>query len=319
MFKALTFILIVVNSGYAFAGHEVGNGGDLCENRILEIRDDIQSWIDLGGHQGLALPRGLTAAKYKATMSSAISKSVVSCTDKTIKVRGVEKQCVNLKRDGRKPSIVCNRKSFNGSSAREQYLLVHHEFAGIAGLETNKSEESEYEISNQLSSYLIVRKVAKLALEKRPVQPPNQIRKNFGDFIGNYKVLSFEEQMNEGKKENGTKLEVKFVEIYFSTQYFPPASGGEAEEDLMVVANYTNQLGVPNSMTFLARETSNEDTICTTYYGLQGCTSEMQGFVHTSSLKVIDGKIYLDETLNWPDPSKLYLFRRTTAVLEKIN
>lgn len=317
MLKSLILAIVLLQSGVAFAGKEVGNGGDTCENRIQGIRDDIQSWIKQGGHKGLELPDGISNAKYKESMTSAISQAVVSCTDKVINVRGVEKMCVNTKRAGRKPSILCNRKSFNKTGAAEQYVLVHHEYAGLAGLEENKTEESDYTISNQLTSYLTVQKVAKLAVQKRPTPAPNQIRKNFGDFIGTYKILSCENRMNLERRDSVDFCTFKYAEIYFSAQYFPPADGTEDEADLKVVINYTNDLEQPHTMSFLAYETSNKDKICTTYYGLQGCTSELDGFMTNSSLKMREGKVQLEVTLTWPNPSS-YLFRHTSAILEKI-
>jgi hypothetical protein len=48
----------------ANGGQGVGNGGDICEKRIQNIRDDIGSWIQKGGPEGLDLRAPLTVSEY---------------------------------------------------------------------------------------------------------------------------------------------------------------------------------------------------------------------------------------------------------------
>jgi hypothetical protein len=92
----LLFTALAAIPATALASRDVGNGGDICENRFQSVRDDIKSWINNGGSAGLALPSSLSLQQYNSQ-------------------------------------------------------LVHHEYAGLAGVEVNESDESKYSISNQIS------------------------------------------------------------------------------------------------------------------------------------------------------------------------
>jgi hypothetical protein len=55
----------------------------------------------------------------------------------------------------------------------DQYVLIHHEYAGLAGFEVNDGESSQYEISNQISGYLEDQIVKKLVVKPRPGAGPS--------------------------------------------------------------------------------------------------------------------------------------------------
>ncbi len=145
-------------------GDHAGNGGDLCELRIQTIANDIASWISKGGASGLELPRGLDINVYQIRMLEQISESIVSCTSAPIIVGKAEKTCMNFIDSGQS-RIVCNEKRFSESDASAQYVLVHHEYAGLAGFETNITDASKYPISQQISGYLEVHEVKKLVVK----------------------------------------------------------------------------------------------------------------------------------------------------------
>ncbi len=64
------------------------------------------------------------------------------------------------------PRIECNYKRFNEASESDQYVLVHHEYAGLSGFETNKTDDSDYKISNQLTGFLESQVIKKLSVKK---------------------------------------------------------------------------------------------------------------------------------------------------------
>jgi hypothetical protein len=170
----------------AFA-NEKGNGGDICEKRFKEIRSDIESWILRGGSKDLELPAKVSLKKYNQEMLSKTSSSKVLCTDKNLHIGFAPKTCVNsnrlfdlvkflpdeiaslVKADSSESGegwIICNSKKFLSGGEAQQYALVHHEYAGLAGFEVNKSEESNYRISNQVTGYLEDTTTKKLAIVK---------------------------------------------------------------------------------------------------------------------------------------------------------
>ena len=149
----------------AYANKEVGNGGDICEDRVKTIREDLDAWIIQGGSADLKLPASISLSSYNSEMLKGISQAQVSCTAGAILVGNVEKTCKNYVDPKGIPRIVCNEKLFMETSESDQYVLVHHEYAGLAGFEVNDGENSQYNISNQISEYLVEAVIKKLAIK----------------------------------------------------------------------------------------------------------------------------------------------------------
>ncbi len=159
-----TFLLMFLSIN-AHAGREGGNGGDICERRIKEIRDDISSWLSKGGANGLALPPQTTPASYVVAMQNAISDTEVSCVSETLRIGESEKTCINSVSNKGVRRIFCNIDRFQKTADSDQYVLVHHEYAGRAGLEINEGESSQYAISNQITGFLEDQIVKRLAIK----------------------------------------------------------------------------------------------------------------------------------------------------------
>lgn len=153
---------------------DVGNGGDTCENRIKVIADDFRSWITVDGPAELTLPDGIQVSQYREAMLIAIAAAKVACTSAIISVGSTEKICRNSIDASGIPRIQCNREAFLGlaSNADDQYRLVHHEYAGLAGLEVTHAEVSDYRISNQIAAFLEDQMVKKLAVKPVGVTVP---------------------------------------------------------------------------------------------------------------------------------------------------
>jgi hypothetical protein len=149
----------------AMAGEKGLNGGDMCEDRIKTVRDDVQSWITNHGSSGLTLPENITLDRYNAGMLTQIQNAQLSCTESVVMVGNAEKTCKNFLDTDGTPRIVCNAKRFMDTSESDQYILTHHEYAGLAGFEKNNGEESKYPISNQISEFLSDQFIKKLAVK----------------------------------------------------------------------------------------------------------------------------------------------------------
>jgi hypothetical protein len=61
--------------------------------------------------------------------------------------------------------ITCDFLKFNATGESDQYVLIHHEFAGLARVELPNQADSYYEISNQISGYLQDVVVKRLAVK----------------------------------------------------------------------------------------------------------------------------------------------------------
>ncbi|WP_413287936.1 hypothetical protein [Bdellovibrio sp. HCB337] len=148
-------------------GYDHGNGGDMCEYRFKTVQDDLTAWIAKGGSAYLQLPPEISHEKYNIYMLDKIQAAKVSCIDEKVFVGNAEKTCKNFVEANGTSRILCNRDRFMTTPESDQYVLVHHEYAGLAGFEVNTGETSHYEISNQISGYLESQIVKKLV-----VKPP---------------------------------------------------------------------------------------------------------------------------------------------------
>jgi len=156
------------NSIEIYSSNEGRGGGDLCEDKIKIIRDDIKGWILRDGSRYLKLPENITYKQYFETMLSRITKTKISCVYKgdkghPVEIYGTPKICVFSKKNS---SITCDAKKFNSLSQEEQFILVHHEYAGLSGVEPPNKEDSNYIVSNQISDYLTSKVVKRLAVKE---------------------------------------------------------------------------------------------------------------------------------------------------------
>jgi hypothetical protein len=151
-------------------GNGVGNGGDICENRFKTVRDDLNTWILNGGSAGLTLPAGISFGQYNQSMLQQIHNAKISCVEDVIFVGQAEKTCKNFVAEDGTVLINCNADRFMKTAESDQYVLVHHEYAGLAGFEVNQGESSDYQLSNQITGFLGDFLVKKLVI-KAPDSP----------------------------------------------------------------------------------------------------------------------------------------------------
>lgn len=177
-----TALLFITANQTVFAaqsmGNEKGNGGDSCELKIQETIEDIRQWLLKDQFQGMKFPHNMTASEYKEAMLDATENLTLGCVSETLRLNDYEKTCINKGRD-----IKCNYKRFSSLNEHQTYKLIHHELAGIAGLEANITEESRYELSDQITSFLSLQKTLKLGMNKNIKEFPitYTFRSEFGE------------------------------------------------------------------------------------------------------------------------------------------
>lgn len=220
-FLLLLISLSILLTTNAHAGQDKGNGGDTCEKDFQIIRNDILSWINQGGGSKLKLGKKINAKEYTFQMKKFISTAKVSCTNKVLLVGKAEKTCKNFIEKG-SPRILCNSSRFSEMTLDDQYILVHHEYAGLSGYEVNNGEESIYPISNQISSYLEEKIVKKLAikiddsLEKKTLEKFLLEANNPKSEIGKL-IAVINEENKDGRNQDGIiSLPVKKNDVQIS-------------------------------------------------------------------------------------------------------
>ncbi len=167
----LGLLLALQPASHALAskGGEGSGGGDLCEDRIKLIRDDLKSWIFKGGPRGLTLPAEISAESYSESMIDSIKNARVKCVgagdrDYPVAIDRTPKVC-KFENSASGGQIICDYRKFLVTPEADQYVLVHHEYAGLSGIEMPNRDDSHYEISNQISGYLEDQVVNKLAIK----------------------------------------------------------------------------------------------------------------------------------------------------------
>lgn len=294
----------------ALANKEVNNGGDTCEERFRNIGEDFISWIDKGGAAGLKLPAGLTLEAYGRGMRASFASTKVSCQEGPVVVSGAEKTCRNFVGGAGIPEIVCNFKRFSETSPADQYLLVHHEHAGVAGFEQNDGSASNYEISNQLARYLVAQRELRLSLTPSAPAGPIDLQANFGKFFGKYKIESCETPVDpgwknslcEGLKEASLSVcEASTGELTLGIFF---SDGGNPKREGIAGIGLAGSLVGPGEH-------------CSTAPGVQYC-ERVSGITHLK-LKEADGLVYLDWTNSPIDQPGSYPITAVSYVLRRIN
>ncbi len=154
IFTGLLFISV---AAWAASGGHDGNGGDSNEPNFKAVAANISEWIQSGNADSIQLPAGVSLSEYKGKMLDVLSGYQISFTADEVVVLGQPKTCKNWIDQNHERQIRCNLQRFAfeyQNDINEIYRLVHHEFAGLAGLESNSGQNSKYAISNQISAYL---------------------------------------------------------------------------------------------------------------------------------------------------------------------
>lgn len=152
----LAYMLIIASSAFA-GGTVIRNGGDPSEPAFIDIAGNIAEWIRSGNADTLKLPENISLSFYKSKMLMALGSYHISFTPDRIFVGRAEKTCQNFLDEAGEFQIVCNIGRFSEglkNDINDIYRTIHHEFAGLSGLEVNTGQDSDYRISDQISGYL---------------------------------------------------------------------------------------------------------------------------------------------------------------------
>lgn len=203
-------------------GSEGTGGGDLCEARIQSIRDDLKSWIAKNGHFNLSLTY-LSVTQYAQKMNSSFGAKVqcVSQGDRgyPVEVNGTAKEC-RFDRTKKGSFITCDAQKFGQRSEAEQYVLIHHEYAGIAGIETPEGDVSDYQVSNQISAYLVDTLVKRLAVKSSSTPLAN------ADEFNNWSNWQRADASRQEEIESAIKIAVRSAEWSDCNVKFEPYEKG---------------------------------------------------------------------------------------------
>ncbi len=171
MLLAMAVVIFAIQAWAA--GSEGRGGGDLCEDRIQIIRTDFQSWIANGGANNLDLTKiNFSVDYYNTKMLGELLIAKIRCVGPgdagyPVNINGTAKTCIFEKSAGLS-QVICDIDKFQKNSETDQYVLIHHEYAGLSGIEIPDADVSTYEISNQISGFLQDQVIKKLAV--KPLQ-----------------------------------------------------------------------------------------------------------------------------------------------------
>ena len=212
LLKAFGLLACFITLPVFAAGGESGGGGDSLEERVNIIRADILNWINAGGARSLKLPADVSYEDYASLMTDILrpQKVVLGFAESEIYVGGIPKTCRSfISAENSRPHILCHIARFKGTSESDQYRLIHHEYAGLVRLERNDGAASDYEISSQLTDYLRVQTVLRLAVinetqgEVDGFDPLAKLKEGQANYNKAYaKYLQNLAILDEAKKEN---------------------------------------------------------------------------------------------------------------------
>ena len=178
--------LLTTPSTFAKDNYSDRNDKTTCQKRIKTIGDDINLWISKGRAKVLKLPTNITPSMYGNKMLEEIEKTEINCVKKTIYVNNIEKTCTNYQNTSGKKVLTCNFARFNAMNETDQYRLIHHEYAGLAGFEANKDNRSVYPISDQVSGLFENILIKRLATKKITDVNPDRANNGFDIDLGQY-------------------------------------------------------------------------------------------------------------------------------------
>lgn len=148
--KKILIVLFLIATA-AHAGKDRG-GGDICENRIKVVSQELKLWIQSGALAVLDFPLGISMQAYSQRMLSKISTTTIKCVSRgdegfPVTFEGIPKTCIFDEHAG-EGEITCDYNKFLTLPGIDQRALVHHEYAGLARLESPNGSDSNYELTN---------------------------------------------------------------------------------------------------------------------------------------------------------------------------
>lgn len=178
----ISAVALLCFHAHAWAGNGSDRGGGSSfEERVNQIRADLLIWIDDGGADDFTFGPGENASLYVSSMRPLLQEHAVSVEfvtdaiqaqairdhnlEKIVQINEHYKECrCFFSKKEQKNKILCRSDVFPKDSTpagnpdfvgeTKQYRLIHHEFAGLAGMEHNVGADSDYHLSDQITASL---------------------------------------------------------------------------------------------------------------------------------------------------------------------
>lgn len=160
---ALAFMLPSAALAQGSGSHGGGEDGV-----FKSIRDEIGGWIqknsEIGQLENKLELKSMTGAELQRSFANAIRDvgEKVVFTQKELKIGENSRICTNENK-----IITCNVAAWNASRGDTRYMIVLHEYLGIAGIETNvETDYSRYPISSKILGYVKSKEAFELSMDK---------------------------------------------------------------------------------------------------------------------------------------------------------
>lgn len=154
---------------------KIGNGGKGYEAEFAGFKSEVLNWTKKTELKDLNL-NGIAADQLVATLNS--QKVVVSFVDQDLYVGSKRRTCKNYPSES---LIECQKSAWTTENTKTKYFLVFHELLGLAGVETNIGEESDYQISGQIRDFI----EAKTMYSLSPVRLSDDVQMMVSCYAGN--------------------------------------------------------------------------------------------------------------------------------------
>ena len=233
-------------------GAETGGGGDASEERVNEIRIDILNWIEKGGAKDLVLPKSISYNEYITSMSNVLQaqKVIIGFSDEKVIHGDTEKTCKNyIDKDTLEMHILCNISRFENTKDSDQYRLIHHEYAGLSGIEYNEGAASDYNISTQITDFLTYETVFKLAVKKVKIKRCSYYAKDDVKKLLDSHLLAkrFKEQNYKFTTEDQAQVTIENFTHHFIIDNTSPLFNGNPDDG--PIHEVHSSLKIRNNMT----------------------------------------------------------------------
>lgn len=161
---SLTLLLFTLT---AQAQTNSGNGGSVLENESRTILVNIRDWIKSENYLSMKGPA--PRADYASKMLSVLENLPLTTflSKEQYEARFSDgKDCHNFPEQN-PPEIVCNQDTFP-NDIEKRYRILHHEVAGLAGIENNNGDpRSNYIYSDQVSGELKFEIIKRLPIREK--------------------------------------------------------------------------------------------------------------------------------------------------------
>ena len=166
--KAIILSLMMLMGANAFAQVEHGNGGG--EDGIFKgIRNEVGDWLSKNNALGVLSKKLELKNITSEILLNSFNQSTKDVGDKIIfnhdEIR-FENNIRICKNDQVTKIITCNLDEWSKTKGDTRYMIVFHEYLGIAGIETNVAEYSTYPISPKILEYVHAKNAYELGMEK---------------------------------------------------------------------------------------------------------------------------------------------------------